>query len=73
MTTGYHGRLQQATIALKDYVAGMHIWNFADFKTGQGTRRVGGLNLKGVFTRDRRLQSMVTLNQTADAEWASQR
>jgi putative sterol carrier protein len=25
-----------------------------DFKTGQGSRRAGGLNLKGVFTRDRR-------------------
>lgn len=38
----------------RDYVVGMHAWNFADFKTGQGTRRVGGLNLKGVFTRERR-------------------
>ncbi len=38
----------------RDYMIGMHIWNFADFKTGQGTRRVAGLNLKGVFTRERR-------------------
>ena len=38
----------------RDFMVGMHVWNFADFKTGQGTRRVNGLNLKGVFTRDRR-------------------
>lgn len=37
----------------RDYVAGMHIWNFADFRTAQGITRVGGFNLKGVFTRDR--------------------
>ena len=37
----------------KDYVAGMHIWNFADFAAVQGTGRVGGMNLKGVFTRTR--------------------
>jgi beta-glucuronidase len=39
--------------ARKDYVAGMHIWNFADFAAVQGTGRVGGMNLKGVFTRTR--------------------
>jgi beta-glucuronidase len=38
----------------RPFVAGLHVWNFADFKTGQGTRRAGGLNMKGVFTRDRR-------------------
>jgi beta-glucuronidase len=32
----------------------MHVWNFADFKTGQGIIRMAGMNLKGVFTRDRR-------------------
>lgn len=32
----------------------MHVWNFADFKTGQGVLRAGSMNLKGVFTRDRR-------------------
>jgi beta-glucuronidase len=37
----------------KDYVVGMHVWNFADFRTGQGLMRVGGMNLKGVFTRER--------------------
>ena len=46
------GHLEVA--ARKDFVAGMHVWNFADFKTGQGTARAAGMNLKGVFTRDRR-------------------
>jgi beta-glucuronidase len=40
--------------AERPFVAGMHVWNFADFKTGQGTSRAGGLNFKGAFTRDRR-------------------
>lgn len=31
----------------------MHVWNFADFAAVQGIKRVGGLNLKGVFTRTR--------------------
>ena len=38
----------------KPWVAGEHIWNLCDFKTGQAVHRVGGMNLKGVFTRDRR-------------------
>ena len=37
----------------KDFVVGAHVWNFADFRTGQGIIRMGGMNLKGVFTRDR--------------------
>jgi beta-glucuronidase len=37
----------------KPYVGGMMVWNFADFKTGQAIMRVGGMNLKGIFTRDR--------------------
>jgi beta-glucuronidase len=40
--------------ATKNYIAGMHIWAFADFKTGQGVIRFGGMNFKGVFTRDRK-------------------
>ncbi len=40
--------------AARPFVVGLHVWNFADFKTGQGTRRPAGLNLKGVFTRERR-------------------
>jgi beta-glucuronidase len=35
-------------------VVGMHPWAFADFRTAQSTMRVGALNQKGVFTRDRR-------------------
>lgn len=38
----------------KDFMAGMHIWNFADFKTSQNLMRFGGYNFKGVFTRDRK-------------------
>jgi beta-glucuronidase len=33
-------------------VIGGHVWNFADFRTAQHSRRVV-FNLKGVFTRDR--------------------
>lgn len=33
-------------------VAGEQVWNFADFQTSVGTKRVDG-NKKGVFTRDR--------------------
>ena len=36
------------------YVVGQHVWNLCDFKTGQAVHRVGGMNFKGVFTRDRR-------------------
>ncbi len=38
----------------KPWVVGHHVWNLADFKTGQAVHRFGGMNLKGVFTRDRR-------------------
>jgi len=38
----------------KDFVVGMHVWNLADFKTGQWMLRFGGYNMKGVFTRDRK-------------------
>ncbi|OQE28654.1 hypothetical protein PENSTE_c003G01166 [Penicillium steckii] len=36
-----------------DAVNGEHVWNFADFQTSVGIRRVDG-NKKGVFTRDRK-------------------
>jgi beta-glucuronidase len=39
--------------AKKDYIVGMQVWNFADFAAVQSTFRVGGMNLKGVFTRAR--------------------
>jgi len=42
------------TVRAKDYIVGEHVWNLCDFKTSQGIMRVGGMNLKGVFTRDRR-------------------
>jgi beta-glucuronidase len=38
----------------KDFVSGMHVWAFSDFKTGQSVIRFGGINYKGVFTRDRK-------------------
>jgi len=36
----------------KEYIHGLHIWNFADFRTPQNPRRTV-LNRKGIFTRDR--------------------
>jgi beta-glucuronidase len=41
-------------IEARPFVIGAHVWNFADFKTSQNILRAGGLNHKGVFTRDRR-------------------
>lgn len=38
----------------KPFVVGEQVWNMCDFKTSQAVQRVGGMNLKGVFTRDRR-------------------
>jgi beta-glucuronidase len=39
-----------------DFVIGEHVWNFADFATSQGTRRIVG-NRKGIFTRQRQPKS----------------
>ena len=36
----------------RSFFIGEHVWNFADFATVQGVRRVDG-NRKGLFTRDR--------------------
>ena len=47
-------RMHLEVAAARPFIAGLHIWNFADFKTAQGIMRMGGQNLKGVFTRDRR-------------------
>lgn len=54
----------------KPYVIGEHIWNLCDFKTSQGITRMGGMNYKGIFTRDRRpkmaahlLRKLWTLNE----------
>jgi beta-glucuronidase len=38
----------------KPYIVGEHIWNLCDFKTSQSPIRMGSLNMKGIFTRDRR-------------------
>ncbi|PSM45962.1 beta-glucuronidase [Chroococcidiopsis sp. CCALA 051] len=40
--------------AQRQFMVGMHVWAFSDFKTGQGTMRAAGMNFKGAFTRDRR-------------------
>lgn len=53
--------------AQRPFMAGMHVWNFADFKTGQGTMRAAGMNFKGVFTRDRRPKMAAHLLR---ARWA---
>jgi beta-glucuronidase len=65
---GYHGlpdvmwteeyqaeyiRFHLEVAAEREFVAGMQVWNFADFAAVQGLMRVGGLNHKGVFTRVR--------------------
>ena len=33
--------------AERAFMAGMHVWNFADFKTGQGTTRAAGIEPQG--------------------------
>lgn len=38
----------------RDYIVGLHAWVFADFRTTHSTMRIGGLNHKGAFTRDRK-------------------
>jgi beta-glucuronidase len=50
------------------FVVGTHVWAFADFKTSQSIMRVGSLNLKGVFTRDRRPKEAA---HTLRARWTA--
>jgi beta-glucuronidase len=53
----YQALLLERTIRVlrtKKYVVGEHVWNLCDFKTSQEVKRFGGMNLKGVFTRDRK-------------------
>ena len=38
----------------KDFLIGLHAWVFADFRTTHSLKRIGGLNQKGAFTRDRK-------------------
>jgi beta-glucuronidase len=40
-------------IHARSFVVGAHPWAFADFRTAPGVLRAGGLNQKGVFTRER--------------------
>jgi beta-glucuronidase len=40
-------------VAQRPFMVGMHVWCFADFKTGQSIIRPTGRNHKGVFTRTR--------------------
>ncbi|MGZ4384784.1 MAG: glycoside hydrolase family 2 TIM barrel-domain containing protein, partial [Gaiellaceae bacterium] len=40
--------------AERPFVAGAHVWAFADFATAQAEHRPQATNFKGVFTRDRR-------------------
>ena len=46
-------RIYLDSAAERPWFCGLHVWNFADFRTAQGISRMGGFNLKGVFTRDR--------------------
>jgi beta-glucuronidase len=46
-------RFHLEVAAARDFVAGMQVWNFADFAAVQSTGRVGGINYKGVLTRTR--------------------
>ena len=65
---GYHGkpdvmwteeyqadyiRFHLEVAAEREFIAGMQVWNFADFAAVQSVMRVGGHNHKGVFTRIR--------------------
>jgi beta-glucuronidase len=65
---GYHGkpdvmwtedyqadyiRFHLEVAAAREFIAGMQVWNFADFSAVQSIMRVGGLNHKGIFTRVR--------------------
>jgi beta-glucuronidase len=52
------------------FVIGAHPWAFADFKTSQSIMRVGSLNLKGAFTRDRRPKRAA---HTLRAIWAGKK
>ncbi len=47
MLEAYHKAFDKTS-----FMMGEHVWNFADFLTKQGIRRIDG-NKKGVFTRDR--------------------
>lgn len=41
------------TLEKEDFVSGVMVWNLSDFHTSESILRVGGMNLKGMFTYDR--------------------
>ena len=47
-------RTTLGVLQARPWIVGVHVWCLADFKTAQAVRRAGGLNMKGLFTRDRR-------------------
>ncbi len=47
-------------LSKRDYVVGLHVWNFADFRTPQTPWRTI-LNRKGIFTRDRQPKLSVAI------------
>ena len=49
----YRQLLAPEVAAEREFVAGMQVWNFADFAAVQSIMRVAGVNHKGVFTRTR--------------------
>lgn len=56
-TEEYQAELIERLLRVADrrsYVAGTHVWAFADFATAQADHRPQSVNFKGVFTRDRR-------------------
>ncbi len=72
-TEDYQVELLKAYLKMageKDFVAGMQVWNFADFKTTSSIIRMGGYNYKGVFTRDRRPKAAA---RYLKGEWKSSR
>lgn len=58
-TEDYHVLLMEENFKAFDqlrslgYLIGEMIWNFADFAVPQGSTRVGSINRKGIFTRER--------------------
>ena len=54
--SAYHGSFDNVSSIIhpnKGYFVGELVWNMFDFGTEQSTTRVGGLNRKGLFTRQR--------------------
>ena len=71
-TEEYQAELLERLIRVAEerpFVAGVHVWTFADFATAQATHRPHSTNFKGVFTRDRRPKLAARRLQ---ALWASQ-